>query len=61
MTRQAIESYLYLMDAGFEGPDWHSLLSNLNTVAPEDWEWDEHESHGATATSGREAQAAGGR
>jgi uncharacterized damage-inducible protein DinB len=39
MTRQAIESYLYLMDAGFEGRDWHSLLSNLNTVAPEDWEW----------------------
>lgn len=39
MTRQAIESYLYLMDAGFSGPDWHSLLSNLNTVAPEDWEW----------------------
>ena len=39
MTRQTIESYLYLMDAGFAGPDWHSLLSNLNTVTPEDWEW----------------------
>jgi hypothetical protein len=39
MTRQAIESYLYLMDAGFDGPEWHSLLSNLDTVAPEDWEW----------------------
>ena len=39
MTREAIESYLYLMDAGFDGPDWSSLISNLNTVTPEDWEW----------------------
>ena len=39
MTREAIESYLYLMDAGVAGPDWHSLLSNLNTVTPDDWEW----------------------
>jgi hypothetical protein len=39
MTRDAIESYLYLMDAGFDGPDWHSLLSNLNTATSEDWEW----------------------
>ena len=39
MTTQAIGHYLYLMDTGFEGPDWHSLLSNLNTVVPEDWEW----------------------
>src|SRR5690242_15273192 len=39
MARDAIESYLYLMDAGFDGPYWHSLASNLNSVAPEDWEW----------------------
>lgn len=39
MTTQAIEYYLYLMDAGFDGPDWHSLLSNLNSVASEDWAW----------------------
>lgn len=39
MTTEAIEQYLYLLDAGFDGPDWHSLLSNLNTLAPEDWEW----------------------
>lgn len=39
MSRQVIEQYLYLMNMGFEGPDWHSLLSNLNTVAPEDWTW----------------------
>ena len=45
MAREAIESYLYLMDAGFAGPDWHSLLSNLNSVTPEDWEW--KPAHGA--------------
>lgn len=39
MTRQAIESYLSLLDDAFAGPDWHSLLGNLTTVAPEDWEW----------------------
>ncbi len=39
MTTTAIEHYLYLLDDAFMGPDWHSLLSNLNTVAPEDWTW----------------------
>jgi hypothetical protein len=39
MTTQLIEQYLSLLDDGFAGPDWHSLLSNLNTVAPKDWEW----------------------
>jgi hypothetical protein len=34
MTTQAIEHYLDLMDSAFAGPEWHSLLSNLNTVAP---------------------------
>lgn len=38
-ARQAIEHYLSLLDDAFAGPDWHSLLSNLHTVAPEDWEW----------------------
>lgn len=38
-TRAAVEQYLYLLDDAFAGPDWHSLLSNLNTVTPEDWEW----------------------
>ena len=37
--RQAIEEYLYLLDDAFAGPDWHSLLSNLATVMPGDWEW----------------------
>lgn len=39
MTTQLIEQYLYLLDDAFAGQDWHSVLSNLNTVAPEDWEW----------------------
>jgi uncharacterized damage-inducible protein DinB len=39
MATQAIEQYLHLLDDAFAGPDWHSLLSNLNTVAPADWEW----------------------
>ncbi|HET9979606.1 MAG TPA: DinB family protein [Ktedonobacterales bacterium] len=38
-ARQAIEQYLYLLDDAFAGPDWHSLLSNLNTATPNDWEW----------------------
>lgn len=39
MATQAVEYYLDLMDSAFAGPDWHSLLSNLNTVTPEDWTW----------------------
>lgn len=39
MAGQAIDHYLSLMDSAFAGPDWHSLLSNLNTVAPGDWTW----------------------
>src|SRR6185437_1678567 len=39
MATTAIEHYLYLLDAGFEGPDWSSLLSNLRTLTPEDWLW----------------------
>ena len=38
-TRQALEIYLSLLDDAFAGPEWHSLLSNLATVAPEDWTW----------------------
>jgi hypothetical protein len=39
MATQAIEQYLDLLDDAFAGPDWHSVLSNLNTVQPADWEW----------------------
>ena len=38
-TRQALELYRSLLDDAFAGPDWHSILSNLATVAPEDWTW----------------------
>jgi hypothetical protein len=27
------------MDEAFDGPDWHSLLSNLRSLTPEDWDW----------------------
>ena len=39
MATKAIEQYLSLIDDAFAGPDWHSLLSNLASVTPEDWEW----------------------
>ncbi|HEY7973752.1 MAG TPA: DinB family protein [Ktedonobacterales bacterium] len=39
MTTPAIEQYLFLLDAGFDGPDWHSLMRNLSTVTPADWTW----------------------
>ena len=38
-TRQALEQYLYLLDAAFAGPDFHSVLTNLTNVTPEDWTW----------------------
>jgi hypothetical protein len=31
---ESLLSYLYLLDIGFEEADWHTLLSNLNAVAP---------------------------
>src|SRR5262249_1748235 len=39
MTTPVIDHYLYLLEAAFAGPDWHSLLSNLHTVAPKEWTW----------------------
>ncbi len=39
MSRAAVESLLYLLDAGFDGNDEHSLIGNLATVRPEDWDW----------------------
>src|SRR4051794_6547716 len=31
--------YLYLLDEAFEGGKWHSLLGNLRSVTPADWDW----------------------
>ena len=39
MTTSALTQILYLVDDAFEGPDWHSLLSNLSSVSPEEWLW----------------------
>jgi len=39
MARAAIDQYLYLLDAAFGGPDWHSLLTNVRAVEPRDWLW----------------------
>jgi uncharacterized damage-inducible protein DinB len=39
MTRSAVEQLLYLLDAAFDGEDWHSLLGNLGAVAAEEWTW----------------------
>jgi hypothetical protein len=39
MTTQLITQLLALLDLGFDGPDWHSLLGNLKPVTPDDWLW----------------------
>jgi hypothetical protein len=39
VARAAVEALLYLLDDGFEGGRWHSLLGNLAGVAHEEWEW----------------------
>jgi hypothetical protein len=39
MARERVTQLLYLLDDAFEGPDWHSLLTNLGSVTPDDWEW----------------------
>ena len=39
MSKQLIHQLLTLLDQGFDGPDWHSLLGNLKAVTPDDWLW----------------------
>jgi hypothetical protein len=39
MSAPAVDQLLYLLDAAFDGEDWHSLLGNLHSVAPREWEW----------------------
>lgn len=39
MAAPAVSQLLYLLDEGFQGTEWHSLLSNLNSLAPDDWLW----------------------
>jgi uncharacterized damage-inducible protein DinB len=35
----AVDALLYLLDDGFEGGRWHSLVGNLADVTPAEWEW----------------------
>jgi hypothetical protein len=39
MTTPAVSQLLYLLDAAFQGTEWHSLLGNLHSVTPDDWLW----------------------
>jgi len=39
MTTPAVSELLYLLDAAFEGPDWHALLVNIRDLTAEDWAW----------------------
>jgi uncharacterized damage-inducible protein DinB len=39
MSTPAVAQLLYLLDAAFEGPDWHALVINLQAVQPDDWAW----------------------
>ncbi len=39
MPTQLIGQLLILLDAGFDGPDWHSLTGNLRAVTEDDWRW----------------------
>jgi len=37
--RAALDAYLYLMDEAFAGDDWHSLMTNVKAVGPDEWLW----------------------
>jgi uncharacterized damage-inducible protein DinB len=37
MPSPGVSQLLYLLDQAFEGPDWHSLLSNLRSLTLEEW------------------------
>jgi hypothetical protein len=39
MTSDRVSELLDLLDEAFQGPRWHALLTNLETVAPADWLW----------------------
>ena len=39
MAEEGVAQLLYLMDAAFDGTDWHSLLRNVRSVRDEDWQW----------------------
>jgi uncharacterized damage-inducible protein DinB len=39
MGRAALDEYRYLMDEAFAGDDWHSLMTNVKAVGPDEWLW----------------------
>jgi hypothetical protein len=39
MTTPALTQILYLFDDGFSGDDWQSLLTNLDSITPDEWLW----------------------
>ncbi len=39
MAGQRVSELLDLMNEAFQGTRWHSLLTNLESVAPTDWRW----------------------
>jgi hypothetical protein len=39
MTTALRDHLLDLLDAAFDGPEWHSVLGNLQSVTPADWTW----------------------
>jgi hypothetical protein len=39
MTRIAVEELLRLLDAAFDGEDWHALVRNLRAAPAEAWDW----------------------
>jgi hypothetical protein len=39
MSGALVDQLLYLLDDGFEGGEWHSLLGNLRQVTAQDWAW----------------------
>jgi hypothetical protein len=39
MAAERVSELLNLFDEAFQGPRWHSVLTNLESVEPEDWLW----------------------
>lgn len=39
MAGPAVEAFLFLLDDGFDGGRWHSIVRNLDAVTADDWSW----------------------
>lgn len=35
----AVDALVHQMESAFAGEDWHSVLRNLGSCAPDDWDW----------------------